>query len=243
VLRQDFLAVFFAGDFLAVEDDDFFAVVEDFLAGADFFAVELDDFLAAELDDFLAVELEDFLAVDPEDDDFFAGVEVFFAVEVEAFFAGAEAFFAAVEVFLAGADFFAVDAFLAGADFEALEDFFAGVAAFLAAAATRAPPSLAAAAVFFGRAGSFFAPEITFLRSAPGVNLGTAFFLVLMRSPVCGFRTQRALRTLFSKEPKPVIATFSPLATWRVMVSSTESRACCACLRLPSKRSESASIN
>ena len=82
--------------------------------------------------------------------------------------------------------------------------------------------------------GSFLAPETMFLRSWPGENFGTDFFLDFIRSPVCGLRTQRALRTVFSKEPKPVMATFSPLATSRVMVSSTESSACAACLRFPS---------
>ena len=49
------------------------------------------------------------------------------------------------------------------------------------------------------------------LELRPAVNFGTDFFLDLMRSPVCGLRTQRASRTAFSNEPKPVIATFSPL--------------------------------
>ncbi len=44
----------------------------------------------------------------------------------------------------------------------------------------------------------------------------------------------RAFRSIFLNEPNPVIATFSPLATSRVIVSRTESRACCACLRFPS---------
>ena len=78
------------------------------------------------------------------------------------------------------------------------------------------------AAVSFG---SFFAPATTSLSSLPAENFGTAFFFDFIRSPVCGLRTQRALRTAFSNEPKPVIATFSPLATSRVMVSSTDSSA------------------
>ena len=91
--------------------------------------------------------------------------------------------------------------------------------------------------------GSFLAPETTAFRSAPALNFGTAVFLALMRSPVRGLRTQRASRTRFSKEPKPVMATFSPLATSRVMVSSTDSSACAACLRLPSKRAARVSIS
>ncbi len=91
--------------------------------------------------------------------------------------------------------------------------------------------------------GSFFAPETTAFRSAPALNFGTAVFFALIRSPVCGLRTQRALRTRFSKEPNPVMATFSPLATSRVMVSSTDSKACAAALRLPSKRAASVSTS
>ena len=91
-----------------------------------------------------------------------------------------------------------------------------------------------ATSLAFGSFGSFFAPDTTAFSSAPAVNLGIAVFLALMRSPVRGLRTQRASRTRFSKDPKPVIATFSPRATSRVIVSSTDSSACCACLRLPS---------
>ena len=82
--------------------------------------------------------------------------------------------------------------------------------------------------------GSFLAPDTTFFRSAPAVNFGTAVFLALIRAPVCGLRTQRASRTRFSNEPKPVMATFSPFATSRVIVSRTDSSACWACLRFPS---------
>ena len=96
--------------------------------------------------------------------------------------------------------------------------------AFFAAALAGAAAFFAGAAAFL-MAGSFLAPETTFFRSAPALNFGTDFFLVFTRAPVCGLRTQRALRTAFSNDPKPVIATFSPLATWRVIVSSTESSA------------------
>ena len=75
------------------------------------------------------------------------------------------------------------------------------------------------------------------------MNFGTDFRLDRICSPVCGLRTVRALRTVFSKEPNPVMATFSPFATWRVIVSSTMSSAWAASLRPPSKRSPSASIN
>ncbi len=211
-MAADFFAVdFFAVDFLAVEEDAFFAGAADeaFLAGA-FFAVEDDAaffagaFLAGA---FLAGA---FFAVEDE---------AFFAVEDAAFVAGA--FFAGA--FFAGA-FFAVVDELEPVAFEAVDDFAdrEGVAALAAAAAVR-PGAFAAASVSFG---SFLAPETTFLRSAPAENFGTAVFLALIRCPVWGLRTQRASRTRFSKEPNPVIATFSPLATSRVMVSSTDSSAC-----------------
>ena len=121
------------------------------------------------------------------------------------------------------AAFFAVDflaavflaaAFLAGAFFAVffaafLAVFFAADAAFLAGAVAFLAVGDAAAT---RQLGSFLAPDTTSLSSAPAVNFGTAFFFALMRSPVCGLRTIRASRTRFSKEPKPVIATFSP---WR----------------------------
>ena len=186
--------------------------------GQDFFAVFFAALLVAGA--FLAV---DFVAV------FFAGA-LLAAVEFVAFFA----------VDFAGVDFLAADfaGALLAADFVAV--FFAG--ALLAAvefAAFFALPDLdaerpdpeAAAKVSLG---SFLAPETTAFRSAPALNFGIAVFLALIRSPVRGLRTQRASRTRFSNDPKPVIATFSPLATSRVMVSSTDSKACAAALRLPS---------
>jgi hypothetical protein len=182
-------------------------------------AARLAVFLAVDLfavvffagDDFFAVDLlaGDFFAVDFFAVDFFA-VD-FFAVDLFAvdFFAGDDLFavvFLAVD-FLAGDDFFA--AFLA-------PGFFAVAVAFLV-------PDVDAASVSFG---GFLAPDTTFFRSAPAVNFGTAIFLALIRAPVCGLRTQRAPRTRFSNDPKPVIATFSPLATSRVIVSRTDSSAC-----------------
>ena len=211
---QAFLAVFFAGAFLA---GAFLAAV--FLAGA-FFAGA---FLAGA---FFAVVV--FLA-----GAFLAAAVVFLA---GAFLAGA-AFFAGA--FLAGAFFagaFFAGAFLAGA--LAVVVFLAVV--FLAAAVAFLAAGAAAATVSFG---SFLAPETTFFRSWPGLNFGTAVFFAFMRAPVCGLRTQRASRTRFSKEPKPVIATFSPLATSRVIVSSTASSACAAAFLFPSKRADSASIS
>ncbi len=167
--------------------------------------------------------------------DAFFAVVVFAAVVLAgAFFAAdvvAGAFFAVVLAgdSVAGAAFFAVVDRLPGVAFLATEDaaaaaFWAGAVAFLAAGAAAETVSL----------GSFLAPETTFFRSAPGVNFGTAFFLARILSPVCGLRTVRAARTRFSNEPKPVIATFSPFATSRVIVSRTDSSACAAALRFPS---------
>jgi hypothetical protein len=202
--------------FLAV---DFLAV--DFLAG-DFFAVLF--FVGAFLAVVFFAPVDFFAAV------FFAPVDFFAAV----FFAPVD-FFAAV-FFAPPVDFFAVD-FLAG-DFFAAD--LAAEAAFLAVAVAFLAPGTEAATVSFG---SFLAPEMTFFRSAPGVNFGTAFFLDRMLWPVCGLRTVRAFRTRFSNEPKPVIATFSPFATSRVIVSRTDSSAWAAALRFPSKRAESVSMS
>ena len=210
---MDLLAV----DFFAV---DFLAV--DFLAGllflaVDFFAV---DFLAV---DFLAGLL--FLAVDFFAVDFFA-VD-FLAVD----FLAALLFFAV--------DFFAVD-FLP-VDFVAFfAVFFAAEPAFLAVAVAFLAAGPAAATVSLG---SCLAPETTFLSSAPAVNFGTDVALAWICSPVRGFRTIRALRIFLSKDPNPVMATLFPLATSRVIVSSTDSSAWAAALRFPSNRSASASTS
>ena len=138
-------------------------------------------------------------------------------------------------VFFVGVAFLAADLVVA---FLAVLAFFAGAAFLVVDFATAffavAVVAVAFFTVAFGSFGSFLAPETMFFRSAPGVNLGTAFFLAFMRSPVRGLRTHRASRTRFSKEPNPVIATFSPRATSRVMVSRTLSSASAAALRFPS---------
>jgi hypothetical protein len=214
---------FFAVDFVAAEDADVLAA-GDFLA-VDFFAVVLE---AADLEaaDFEAVVFDaaDFEAVDLDAVDLDA---VDFAVVVEVFLAGV--FFAVLEEdVLEDGVVFAVDERVVGVARLAAD--FAVPAATTATARTEGGLGIVAAV----SRGSFLAPETTFLRSWPGENFGTAFFFDFIRSPVCGLRTQRALRTAFSKEPNPVMATFSPLATSRVIVSSTESSACAACLRFPS---------
>ncbi|CUR56128.1 Conserved membrane hypothetical protein [metagenome] len=209
--------------FLAVLDELAFLAGDVFLAAVVFFAVEVDAvvFLAGA---FFAVLVE--LA-------FFAGG--FFAVVFLAVLD--ELAFLAVEV---DDDFLAVVFFAAvpeEVDFDAVV--LAGAAFFAVAVAPATTPATARTVGGFGMVaavsfGSFLAPETTSLSSLPAENFGTDFFLDLIRSPVCGLRTQRALRTAFSKEPKPVIATFSPLATSRVMVSRTDSSAWAACLRFPS---------
>jgi hypothetical protein len=222
------VAVFLAGAFLAAE----------LLAAGAFFAVDL---LAVDL---LAVDFAGaFLAVVDFDAADFAGA--FFAVDFEVVDFDAVDFeavdFAAVDfagaffavVFFA-ADFEAVD--LLAVDFEAVDlagAFFA-VEEVLDVAFLAAPVAAFARSEAFGSLGSFLLPETTAFSSAPAVNLGTAVFLALILSPVRGLRTHRASRTRFSNEPKPVIATFSPFATSRVIVSRTDSRACWACFRLPS---------
>ncbi|MDX6325580.1 MAG: hypothetical protein QOK15_1934 [Nocardioidaceae bacterium] len=221
---------FRAGAFVAlvlfdVEDDglDFFA--------ADFVVVDLEELVLAALD----FDGVDFLAVDFDAVDFdavvFDGLD-FFAVDFDAVDFDAVDFDAV--------DFAAVllDGVLLDAVLLDAADCLVGVDLLVAAAVAFLATSLA-----LGSLGSFLAPETTALSSAPAVNLGIAVFLALMRSPVRGLRTQRASRTRFSNDPKPVIATFSPRATSRVIVSSTDSKAFCACLRLPSKRVDRVSIS
>jgi hypothetical protein len=249
VAADDFFAVvvFFAGEEELVDPAvDFFAgaLLAVLLLAVDLLAVLLLAVLLLAVD-FAALFVVVLLAVLLEAGDFRAADFVGDVLAVEAF---------AVVVFCAGVVLAAV--FLAvvfwavafwAVVFWADDDFFAAVDvlaegltgdAFLAAAAADAAalPGTAAAAPAAASVslGSFLAPETTFLRSAPGLNFGTAFFLALMRSPVCGLRTQRASRMRFSNEPKPVMATFSPFATSRVIVSSTASRAWAAALRLPS---------
>ncbi len=226
-LAVDRLAVFFAGDRLAV----FFAVdrFAVFFAGdrfAVFFAVER-----------LAV---DFLAVDR-----FAGARLEVAL-LAVFFAGDRlAVFLAVDRF---AVFFAGDRF---AVFLAVDFFAVFLAAFLAAflAVFLAVDAVALEVVFFAglaaaaTVGSFLSPDTTALSSAPARNFGTDVFLACTRSPVRGLRTIRAGRLVFSKAPNPVMATFSPRATSRAMVSRTASSASDAARLLPSKWAASVSMN
>ncbi len=180
------------------------------------------------------------------DEDFFASVlAAVFLVAVEPVASFVAVVFLAVVDCLAGAFLASVLAavFFVAAD----EDFFASVlaavflvavepAVFLAAAGRVAAARFAGAAlvallaaltaVFVAILGSFLAPDTTALKSAPARNFGTAVFLARVRTPVRGLRTIREGRTAFSNAPKPVMATFSPLATSRVIVSRMDSRAC-----------------
>ena len=219
---QRFLAVFFAADFLAGARllVDFFAVerfAAVFLAGA-FLAV----FFAA---DFLAGA-------------FFAVVRLAVDLFAAVFLAGD--FFAAFFVALLAVDFLAV-AFRAVFLAAFLTDFLAAAVFFRVEAEAVALDGdfLAAAATL----GSFFSPETTAFSSAPARNFGTDVFFARTRSPVRGLRTMRAGRIVFSNAPNPVMATFSPRATSRAMVSITASRASEAALRLPSKWAASVSMN
>ena len=182
---------------------DLFAVVV--LLAADVRAVDAflagERFVAVEFDagDFLASVLAaDFFAV--LDEDFLANVlaALFFAVDFDVLPVLADVVFLAVVVFLAGDE----DAVVFR-----VED-------------------VLAVPVLVGALGGFSAPETTAFSLAPARNFGTAVFFARVRSPVRGLRTMRDGRMTFSKAPKPVIATFSPLDTSRVMVSRTDSRAC-----------------
>ncbi len=152
------------------------------------------------------------------------------AVLAGAFFAGAfltgaflAAVLAAVVVFLAAAAVFA------GAAFAAV---LAAVVVFLAAAAVFAGAFFAEACAFFAEAWAFFSAARGFstnaLNSAPALNFGTGLAFTLMVRPSKGLFIVRALRWNCSKMPKPLIATFSPLATSALMVSMTASTASAA---------------
>ena len=201
-----------------------------FLAGVAFFAAVVVVFLAA-----VAVRLAVvvvFLA---------AAVLVFLAgaaarVVAAAFFAGAAflagaAFFAAVVVFLAAAVLVVAAARLAGAAFLAVAPAAALAAVVAVPAAARAPATAAL--------GSFLGLATTSLKPAPARNFGTLVLRMRTVSPVRGLRPVRAARADFSKVPKPVMATLPPLATSRMITSTTWERASLAALRLPSRFSSS----
>jgi hypothetical protein len=106
--------------------------------------------------------------------------------------------------------------------------------------------AVAAAAAAAGLAavtrGSFLVPLMTSLNVEPARNAGTLVFLTFTVSPVRGFRAVRAARARFSKTPKPVMLTFSPLWTLRTMTSTMPSTAAAAFFLSP-RRSASASMS
>lgn len=133
--------------------------------------------------------------------------------------------------------FFAVDVDLAAV--ERVVAFFAVVEPDLLAvvrldAVLLAVVALAAVLFVAVALASLLSPETNAFSSAPALNFGTAVFLARLRSPVRGLRTMRDGRITFSKAPKPVIATFSPLTSSRVTTSRTDSRACPAAFLFPS---------
>ena len=79
----------------------------------------------------------------------------------------------------------------------------------------------------------------TSLNAEPARNLGDHGLLDLTEAPVRGLRPVRAARAACSKVPKPVMATLPPLATSRMITSTTAVRASLAALRLPSRDSSS----
>src|SRR5262249_9676165 len=96
-------------------------------------------------------------------------------------------------------------------------DFFAG-AAFAGAALRAVVFFTALVAVFFAGAEALVAfverPAATRSRKPlPGRKAGTAVFGTRTDSPVRGLRAIRGPRSRFSKTPKPVIETLSPLVT------------------------------
>ena len=159
---------------------------------------------------------------------FFAAA-VFRAVElVDAF---AAAFFAG-EVFVA-AVFLAAAAFFAGVVFRGVElvETFAGALDSLVRLTAGSP------------AFSFLRPAMMSLNCAPGRNEGTDVARTFTVSPVRGLRATRGARRRFSKTPKPVIVTLSPLLTARTIVSTRVSTAAVAVLRSASRRLVSSSMS
>src|SRR5450631_992761 len=160
---------------------------------------------------------------------FFTAVFFTAAFFTAAFFTAAfftAAFFTAVflaATFLAGTAFFTV-AFFTAVLLEAA----------LVVAEARAP-----AAELLG---SCLGSATTARNCVPALNFGTAVFLILTLAPVRGLRPIRAARATFSKVPKPVMPTFSPLATVRMMMSRTSWTAEAAAF-LPPRRLSRASIS
>ena len=152
-------------------------------------------------------------------------------------------FFAAV-VFLAGVDFLAAVVFLAAVFLAAV--FLAAVflAAVFFAAVFLAGSDFSAVRLTAGSpAFSLRRPATISLNCAPGRNAGIEVARTLTVSPVRGLRATRGARRRFSKTPKPVMVTLSPLFTARTMVSMRVSTASVAVLRSASRRLVSSSMS
>ncbi len=91
--------------------------------------------------------------------------------------------------------------------------------------------------------GSFLEPPMTSLNVVPARKAGTLVFFTFTASPVRGLRAVRAARARFSNTPKPVMLTFSPLLTVRMMMSTRPSTAWAATFLSSPRRSDSASIS
>ncbi len=208
---------------------DFFVALPEVLLVVDFLVVVLDGVFLAVAFWPVVFSAADFFAAVPE--------EAFFAVVPEVAFL-AVAFLAVVPA----VDFLAVVAdvvLFTGTDWATSARtgsrlfFLVASAGAGSVSPMKAPPAAMAAPKV--RAGSCAAPEITSRSCALGRKSITTLADAWKSSPVLGLRTIRAGRTAFSNAPKPLMATFSPRATSRVMVSRTASRACPACFLLPSK--------
>jgi hypothetical protein len=103
----------------------------------------------------------------------------------------------------------------------------AAAAVLVAVPAEARPP---AAAAF----GSWRGSATTFLKAVPALNFGTVVFLIFTVSPVRGLRPVRAPRATFWNVPNPVMPTFPPRATSRMITSRTASSASLAAFLLPS---------
>ncbi len=120
--------------------------------------------------------------------------------------------------------------------------FLAGAAFFTAGLPTEALVLAEARAPAAEVLGSCLGSATTARNFVPALNFGTAVFLILTLAPVRGLRPIRAARAARSKVPKPVIPTFLPLATSRMMTSSNPSTAEAAAF-LPPRRLSRASIS
>ena len=112
--------------------------------------------------------------------------------------------------------------------------------AFLVAAVALVALAALCLAVFFGALRALGTrPLATIsLKPEPGRNAGTEVLRTRTASPVRGLRAIRAARVRFSKTPKPVMDTLSPLATAAWTSARTASRAVPAVRLVPQTHGE-----